>query len=419
MVQKAGQAVNPPRIIFVNRFYFPDGSATSQILTELTTDLCADFSISVVTSRKLSNDPALWLPSRELINGVDVHRIWTTRLGHASLWRRAVDYLSFHVSLSWFLLRRVQPGDVVVLKTDPPLLQLFHTSLIRLKGGKVVNWLQDIYPEIAVRLGKFPSPRWLARAIAGWRDSALRAAVANVAISNAMAEYLLQRGLEKPHTIPNWADESLIQPVDHANNPLRKAWGLEGQFTVMYSGNFGRAHAFAEIAEAARQLAAKADIHFLFAGEGAGLGPLQQVLLESAANASFKPFQAREVLSHSLGVADLHLVSLKAGMEGLVMPSKVYGILAAGRPVVFIGEPKSELAALIEREQVGFAVGLGDGAGLAQQILALTRDLPRLKRYGINARKWFEREFTRAQAKARWRELLHAASAASASLAEP
>jgi glycosyltransferase involved in cell wall biosynthesis len=106
-------------------------------------------------------------------------------------------------------------------------------------------------------------------------------------------------------------------------------------------------------------------------------------------------------------------------MEGLVMPSKVYGILAAGRPVVFIGEPKSELAALIEREQVGFAVGLGDGAGLAQQILALTRDLPRLKRYGINARKWFEREFTRAQAKARWRELLHAASAASASLAEP
>lgn len=395
------------RVIFVNRYFHPDESATGQLLAELASGLASEYPVLVVTSGKLSDDASAVLVKHEQWHGVRIFRVWTTRFGRASLWGRSLDYLSFFVSVVWFLARRVRPRDIVVLKTDPPLLQLVNTAVIRLKGGKVINWLQDLYPELAVRLGVFPGPKCLSDAITAWRDRALRVARANVVVSDAMARYLRSRGVTNTTVIPNWADEALITPVGHDENPLRTEWGLQQRLTVMYSGNFGRAHRFAEIAKVVGQFAAEKDIEFVFIGEGAGLGPLKERLgRERMGNYRFMPFQPKARLRFSLGAADLHLVTLKSGMEDLMMPSKIYGILAAGRPVAFVGDPDGDIAALIQRENLGFAIPPGDPEALAEAILRLKLDTALRSRQQSNARACFEAHYSCAQAVGHWLGLL-------------
>jgi len=394
-------------VYFINRFYHPDISATSQMLTDLATGLADQYNITVVTSRELYNDPLARLSRKDKHLGVDIQRLNTTRLGRARLWRRAFDYLTFYLAVMWWLARNIKPGDVVVLMTDPPLLQLINTSIIRINGGRVINWLQDIFPEIAQRLGAFPGPDWLASLLARWRDRALRAAQVNVVISGRMKKYLANRGIDNTEVIPNWSDGELITPLAHADNPLREAWGVSDKFTVAYSGNFGRVHGFAAIIQAMSLLSSHPEIHFLLIGEGAALQSLRADIERAGlTNVSFRPYQARESLRYSLGLADLHLVSLKAGMEDLVLPSKVYGALAAGRPVAFIGDPAGNMAKMLQAEGIGFAVAPENGAELAERILSLAKAPERLLTWQKNARALFEREFSRSDNTGCWRRLL-------------
>ena len=377
------------------------------MLTDLATGLAGDYCVTVITSRELYNDPVARLKLRDEHLGVDILRLNTTRLGRARLWRRAFDYLTFYLGVIWWLARYVKPGDVVVLMTDPPLLQLLNTSIIRIKGGKVINWLQDLFPEIAQRLGAFPGPGCLARLIASWRDRALRTAQLNVVISARMKEYLAGRGVNNTQLIPNWSNEELITPLAHADNPLRQEWGLTDKFTVGYSGNFGRAHGFAEIIEAMTLLSSHPEIHFLFIGEGAALEQLTaDIEKQGLTNASFKPYQPRDALRYSLGVIDLHLVSLQAGMEGLVLPSKLYGVLAAGRPVAFIGDKDGDIAKLVAAEGIGFVIEHGDAAGLAEKIIGVCRDAVLQHRLQVRSRQVFDRSYSRSIGTNSWKQCL-------------
>jgi glycosyltransferase involved in cell wall biosynthesis len=394
------------KVYFVNRFYYPDSSATSQILTELATGLASGFRVNIITSRQLHDNPRAKQAQREERLGVTIRRLRTTRFGRDHLWGRAIDYASFYIHVFLFLLFNIRQRDVVVLMTDPPLLVLLNTSAIKFaRAGR--NWLQDIFPEIASRLGQLRASSWPFRLLAAWRDRSLNVAAANVVISPRMAAYLAQRGVSNVRIIPNWADEQAIAPVLHENNPLREQWQLANSFAVIYSGNFGRVHAFDEIINAVRELAGEPGIRFVFIGKGAALEPLRQAVQDiPAVQVSFKAPQRRESLAYSLGAADLHLVSLKMGMEDLVLPSKLHGVLAAGRPVAFIGDTDSDIAAMIRRENVGFSISLGDGAGLANRIRQLASDPGMQEVYRANARALFLREHTQAQGVARWRKLL-------------
>jgi len=405
------------KVYFVNRFYYPDMSATSQMLTGLATGLTPGFNVNVITSRQFHNDPRAEPARQEECFGVAIRRLGTTRFGRERLWGRAIDYASFYAQVFSFLLFNIRRGDVVVLMTDPPMLALLNTSAIHLRSGRVVNWLQDVFPEIAARLGWLPASSWLFRLLAKWRDRSLKLAAANVVISPRMAACLALRGVGNTRIIPNWADEQAIAPVAHENNPLRQEWQLANSFAVIYSGNFGRVHAFGEIIDAVRELATEPGIRFVFIGEGAELESLRRAVQDiPAAQVSFQAPQPRESLAYSLGAADLHLVSLKTGMEDLVMPSKLHGVLAAGRPVAFVGDPDSDIAAMIRRENVGFSIPLGDGAGLANRIRQLARDSRLQGVYRANARALFLREQTRAQGVARWRKLLFDVAASKATV---
>lgn len=398
------------RVLFVNRFYAPDESATSQMLTDLAEALVrSGVQVEVFCSRQLYGDAGAQLPWTEVLRGVRVRRLATSRFGRDSLLGRAIDYATFYFSAAFWLLALVRRGDVLIVKTDPPLLSLVGWLAVRCKGATLINWLQDLYPEVASRLALSPMPRAVEALIRAARDHSLATARINVVLGTRMREYLMERGIAAARISisENWADEGRLRPLAPSRSELRGKLGLSDEFVAAYSGNLGRAHDAATILEAACALDTDAGIVFLMVGGGAGMRSLEmQARARSLTNFRFAPYQPREALSDSLAAGNVHLVSLRPELEGLLVPSKLYGILAAGRPVVFIGDPEGELAQLIATMEVGVSVRNGDSVGLCRALRALRDDEARRVRMGIRARELFEERYTLSAAVARWRQVL-------------
>lgn len=370
--------------------------------------------VSIITSRQRYDAPGENLPRREIIEGVDVRRVWTTRFGRANLAGRAVDYVTFYLASTWALVWLARRGDVVIVKTDPPMLSVFAGPVARLKGARLVNWLQDIFPEVAVASGIGTGGLGGAgvRVLEWLRDQTLKRAAANVVLGLRMADYLSRRGVEAHRIVvsANWADGRSIVPVSRNDNSLRQDWGLGAAFVAGYSGNLGRVHEFSTFLTAIEHLERDAGperIRWLFVGGGSGLEALKsEVARRGLSSVQFQPYQPRSILAQSLAAADVHLVSLRPDIEGFVVPSKYYGIAAAGRPAIFVGDRDGEIARILSRTGAGVAVAEGDGPGLAAAIRALAEDRVKADTMGRNARTAFDAEFSLERALARWQEML-------------
>src|SRR5262249_818742 len=168
------------------------------------------------------------------------------------------------------VLAFAQPGDVLVAKTDPPLLCVAAMHTAKRRGLYLVNWLQDLYPELAAQLSVPFIKGPLGRGLLQLRDTALRAADANVVVGVGMAEIVRARGIvpERIRVIPNWCDDGEIQPLAALDNPLRREWGLGDRFVVGYSGNLGRGHEFETVLGAAERMRGDQSLCFLFIGGG-------------------------------------------------------------------------------------------------------------------------------------------------------
>jgi glycosyltransferase involved in cell wall biosynthesis len=404
-----------PKVVFVNRYFDPDQSATSQLLTDLARGLAArGFEVHVVCSRQMYDDPTARLVARETLFGVSVHRIATTRFGRGHLPGRAMDYLSFYASCAACLLRLLQRGDVLVAKTDPPLLSLVAAPIANAKGVALINWQQDVFPEIASQLGANPLPRFLDGLLQRLRDTSLRHATMNIVLGGRMREHFLNRGIPegKLRVFENWADGDAIQPKPTFASKLRQERGLLEKFVVCYSGNLGRAHEFDTFLGAAQMLNDDSKFAFLIIGNGAKLEVLKQaVATRGLNNFLFLAYQPRDALADSLAAADVHLVSLVPALEGLIVPSKLYGILAAGRPLVFIGDRDSDVARLIQRAAVGVRVDVGDSVGLTDALRCLEKEYETRISMGERARNIFCAEFTLQHSIDRWASLVEAAFA--------
>ena len=398
------------RILFVNRFYYPDHSATAQILTDLAEALAAQgWTVSVIASRSLYADPAVALAPQEAHAGVRIRRVWTSRFGRAGLAGRAVDYLSFYVTAFFAVLRTASRGDIVVAKTDPPLVSVVLAVAAWLRGARLVNWLQDLYPEVAAELGVAAMRGPLGAVLRRLRNASLRAARVNIAIGERMAERLLAEGVPSARVVvmPNWSDENAIRPVAPCDLRLRDEWALGGKFVIGYSGNLGRAHEPDTVLGAAQLMRDRDDIVFLMIGGGHESERLAARVAEAGLSHlfQFRPYQPRARLSESLGTADVHWLSLRPEMEGLIVPSKFYGIAAAGRAVIAVTDTDGEIARLVKRADCGVAVAPGDSVELARVVGALAADPARVAAMGMAARAMLERDYGRADAFVQWDRL--------------
>lgn len=427
------------KLIFVNRYFFPDHSATSQLLSDLAVALAkTGQSVTVITSRQSYDDARASLVPLDVVEGVRVVRTWTTRFGRSNLVGRAIDYLTFYLSAAWAIYRSARADDVIVAKTDPPMLSVIAAPIARLRGAKLINWLQDLFPEVAQAIGvgtpSITAPVF--RLMKSVRDRSLKAASANVVLGDLMAARVKASGVapERIRIISNWADGRLLTPLAPSTNPLRLEWNLTEKFVVGYSGNLGRAHEYTTLLDAIEELEQHSEekssdtetpyneeahprdtvsiratppIVWLFIGGGALYDAFQrEAKVRGLTSVVFKPYQPRERLSQSLSAADVHLVSLRPDLEGLIVPSKFHGITAVGRPTLFIGDPYGEIGQLVKRYDCGLTAPQGDGAALAAAIRDLASDPERRARLGANARHAFETAFDKPIAVRSWQELL-------------
>ena len=408
------------KLIFLNRFFHPDHSATSQMLSDVAFALAAlGESVTIITSRQLYDAPEVELAAFENVKGVEIRRVWTSHFGRANLIGRAIDYATFYLSATWTLWRLARRGDTIVAKTDPPMLSTFAAVVARLRGARLVNWLQDVFPEVAqaIGLGSGDILRAFYPVLTKVRNRSLRSTHVNVVIGELMAKRLEAEGIPRStmRTIPNWADGSLVFPIDHSNNRLRTEWGLDDKFVVGYSGNLGRAHEFETFvgAIALTEGRAPGEITWLVIGGGALVEPLKrEVEARGLTSVLFKPYQSRERLAESLSIPDVHLVSLKPELEGLIVPSKFYGIAAAGRASIFIGDERGEIAQLLQRYDIGHTVPVGDAQALSDVVLSLAHDRGLCASIGARARRAFDENFDKPLAIQRWHDVLHDLDAA-------
>jgi len=399
------------RLIFLNRFFHPDHSATSQILSDLAFYLAAcGKDVHVITSRQLYDCPRASLPKQATVNGVHVHRVATTGFGRSALLGRGLDYASYYASM-WRCARSlVGRGDVLIAKTDPPLTSVVAMRVAVRANACLVNWLQDIYPETAAELGVPFMRGTIGRGLGRLRDHSLQIAAANVAVGHHMAQRVRSRGVRADcvHVIPNWCDDERLCPVAHDENPLRQEWGLKHSFVVGYLGNLGRAHEFHTVLSAAERLRNHPHIVFLFIGGGHQFDALAQAVKERGLQQAFRfiAYQPQDRLKHALNVPDVHLISLKPELEGLIVPSKFYGIAAVGRPVIAMTASDGEIARPVREHGCGLVIEPGNGQALAEALVLLCKDPQRVAEMGRRARAMLDDRFTRKHAFARWESVL-------------
>ena len=369
-------------MLFINRVYPPNTGATGAILAELAERLVVrGWDVTVLAG------PAEDVASSSMRNGVRVERVSALAFTRASTLRRGLAYASLYPAFLARALRLPRP-DVVVSKTDPPLQLVLSAVLGRMWGIPAVHWAQDVYPEVAEELEVIARGGWIAGLLRRVSTMALHQHARVVTVGRCMQARIVQRGYPQQRTrvIPNWPPES-VHPVPREENAFRVQHGLQDAFVVMYSGNMGLAHPFDAVLKAATYLQESVpNAVIAFVGNGPRKEQLQAAVRERALdNVRFFPYQPFDTLAHSLSAADIHLVTMRPELEGLVVPSKLYGVLAAGRPALFLGPAGSEAAQVLREHECGTVMPRPSGRALAREIETWHADAERREAAGRRA----------------------------------
>jgi len=318
------------------------------------------------------------------------------------------DYLSFYARAVVSALR-LPRFDAVVTLTTPPIIGLIGSILSLLKGTRHVYWSMDLHPDASLALGRMSPRNPVVQGLRRLSDLVYRLADQVVVLGPYMAERINAKGVdpERIATIPVWSRRDEVFPVPREANPLRKSLGLEKSFVAMYSGNLGLAHRAEEFIEAARRLRDRKDVVFLFVGGGPRLGEVriakQQYSLDNIRILEYFP---REQLHHSLTMADVHLISMRPEMTGIVVPGKLYGTMAAARPTIFVGPERCETADTIRQAGSGFTVEPENVDGLVNALVRLADDPSLVRRMGERARSAFLAGYERKLCCDQWNLLL-------------
>ncbi|MFW6296474.1 MAG: glycosyltransferase family 4 protein [Halothece sp.] len=388
----------PVRLSIITQFHPPDYAATGQLIAELANQL-GNFGmeVHVFTGQPGYVFEKMTAPKRETLEQVFIRRSRTSRIWPHRIRGRALNGVFFCLRALLHLLRRRNRQDILLITTEPPYLPILGYLAYLLFGIPYVCLLYDLYPDVAVQLKVVPATHWIVRLWTWLNCQVWKQAQSIIVLSSTMKERVAKKCPEvqdKIQVIHSWADPQRIQPLNKDKNWFAHQYNLTDKFTVLYSGNMGRCHDMDTIMIAVEEL--KNDpIQFVFIGHGAK----RQACIERAErfklkNCLFLPYQDKSVLPYSLTACDLSLVSIDKGIEGLVAPSKLYGILAAGRPVAAICEPHSYLRDLLREANCGKTFNNGDGKSLAHYIRHLAENSQVAENLGKSGRNYLTSNFT-------------------------
>jgi colanic acid biosynthesis glycosyl transferase WcaI len=370
------------KILLINQFFWPDVAATSQLLTDLARVLSErGYEVEVICG---SSDYAGADESRRPSATIRRTRTFPFVRGKAG---RVLSYASFLWNAGWQGLTTSRP-DLVVTLTTPPLLSLLGTLLKFKRGTRHFSWEMDLYPDVVCDLGYFSKDNLAIRAIGFLADFSRRHADGVIALGECMRNRLIERGIpaEKIHVSENWADGNLIQPLPFPDTD---------KLNILYSGNLGLGHDVETIGATMVELRNDSDFQFIFAGGGARRQELENICRRNEiGNASFRSYCAKEKLGESLAQGHIGLVTQNPSCLGSMVPSKIYGILAAGRPLLYIGPRDSTPANLIDRFECGWQIDCGDSEGLSKLLRYLSANKKIVEEAGARSRSAFVRHYS-------------------------
>lgn len=407
------ELLKPFKLSVFTQYYPPDYAATGQLIEELVTQLGRiGIQVHVFTGQPgyaFQKDSA---PCKERSEKILIRRSRTSRMWRSRIRGKAVNGFLFFLRSGLHLLKASARGDILLLTTAPPFLPILGYLANLLFGIPYVCLIYDLYPDIAVELKVVSANHWLVKLWSWLNNKIWKQAQSIIVLSSTMKDRVQATCPEvsdKISVIHNWANPDWIVPIAKDNNWFAQKYDMVNTFTVLYSGNMGRCHEMDTILAAAIELQDE-PIQFVFIGEGAK----RQICIDKVSklglrNCRFLPYQEKQDLPYSLTACDLSLVSISSGMEGLVAPSKLYGILAAGRPVAAICEPHSYLRPLLAEANCGAAFNYGDGTGLAKFIRALATNTEMAEQMGNAGRRYLQSHFTPEVIAKQYSNLLHQA----------
>jgi glycosyltransferase involved in cell wall biosynthesis len=376
-------------LLVINQFFWPDSAPTGQLLADVTriiegrqhgtTAICAAAGYNVKDGQT-SAPPVRILRSKSIPFSRNV-------LG------RVLSYASFLLGAVWNGFRIGHP-DIVLTMTTPPLTSVLGRLLKLSRGCRHYIWEMDLYPDIAIDLGVMRSDSFLTTIIGALADWSRRNCDGIIALGEDMKARLIARGIPEHliHVAENWADGQMITPCPFPEGPL----------VIQYSGNLGLAHDIGTIADAMRHLRNDPRFQFVFAGGGVKRKELENFCHEHAiGNVLFKPYCAWGELSASLGEGHIGLVTQLPETCGSLVPGKTYGIMASGRPMLYIGPREATPARIIDRHQCGWRIEPGDSSALVALLERLAADRNLVYEAGGRCRTAFDEYYDRPIAAAR------------------
>lgn len=372
------------RILVISQVYPPDSAAVGQHIADVAEALVArGHHVTVLTSDRGYDDPAVLFAARESRNGVDVRRLPFSSFGKRSLASRLVAQTLFMVqAITYGLL--LPHLTRVLASTSPPFAGAGAALVARIRRRPLVWWIMDLNPDQLIATGSIRSDSWPARIFDAINRFCARTAAAVIVLDN----YMKQRVTSKYQTrsdvsvIAPWSHEGLPSQETKPGSNFRRRHGLETSFVVMYSGNHALQHPLATVLDAADRLRDMPGVKFVFVGGGAGKSAVEAAIRRGLPNILSLPYQPLDQLGESLAAADIHVVTMGNDMVGIVHPCKIYGILAAGRPVLYFGPQDSPISSILDAAQCGWRVDHGDVDRACAVIMEVTHDrqgeLPRI-----------------------------------------
>lgn len=375
------------RIWVISELYAPEDDATGYYLTGIAEGLAKRADLSVICVQPTYSKRGRLAPKTETLKGVKVRRCWSTRFDKNNLALRLVNIFTVTTSIFWNALFGLRHGDQVLVVTNPPLLPFAILIAAKIKRCKIHLLVHDVYPEALVVTGFTKENSFIyniGSAVNRWLYGSVDQIIV---LGRDMAELARKKARSRPvQIIENWADISEIYPCTDSENTYRSKLGLANKKVVLYSGNLGRTHCIDTIIESASLLRDRGDVHFLIVGEGAQKSAMQKASNDlDLKNVTFLPRQPRERLRDLQNAGDIAIISFLPGMKGVSVPSRMYNMMAAGKPIIAVTSKDHELAQTILENNAGWVIEARNSEGLAR-LIAETTDSEIAER-GANARK--------------------------------
>lgn len=394
------------KFFLISQVFYPDEVSTAGLFTDLCSVLVEKGVETEVWCAQPSYSKCKRRPRTDIHNGIKIRYLTSTNFYKDSLIGRFLNILTFSASVFFKVLFSRDKGKIFT-HTTPPTLGILLSFVCRFRNRKLDYILLDIFPEGLIRLGKTSYRNPLVRFWHYLFKSALHKSNRIVVIGRDMQNWISQIVPEctgKILYVPHWQSSQIIHPEEYENNKLVKKYNLENTFSVQYSGNMGLWNDMETLGRAVLMLP---DVKFMFVGGGVRRKELFRIIPEDHPNVITLPFQPSGNLSSVLSACHAAIVSMRNGLEGMAVPCKIYGILAAGKPVIAMVPENSEIAMVVREEKCGIVVEPGDVVGFVNAVKHLYSDILIRKEMGENARTSFELKYSTSKIADRYIELLN------------